>query len=469
MFLKDFKKEYNNIYEYKYYIKNDFNYKIIITKNKKTNIYLDFITIEIKRNSLNIFKEYIGSYYDDVFKLYSLNYNKLLFIQNLKSNYQKKPKIHYKDKPYKNLYISQIGYFNLSHNLSETEKIINIIENVLINEISFNLDKIYFMKYFTKEYLNFIKYEQELFISIGILLGNNFSHILNSNILNKEIYFSEKDIIFLNSDNTIVIGNGKKQFDKMSKIINIYDENYILEENYFGIKYFIARYENKLLYADINIIKNIEEFIKASNIYSEFPLIYKYNKQNFLIVQYGEFWAFICLLKKFNNDLIVSEEFEKIKSLNISLKKFMPLKLLENNIDINKLDAALFEKMCCDILDNMGFKNIFLRGSTNTADGGIDIEADEEIQSLFGYETRHWIFQCKHTKSQIDRKDISEIPDLIKEFHAYGYGIFYSGIFTPQTLDRIKRKNCKIICWGKNEIELMLGKSPKIVSKYFNI
>ena len=38
----------------------------------------------------------------------------------------------------------------------------------------------------------------------------------------------------------------------------------------------------------------------------------------------------------------------------------------------------------------------------------------------------------------MDRKDIGEIPLLLRERNAEGYGLFYTGKFTAQTLDRLK-------------------------------
>lgn len=80
-------------------------------------------------------------------------------------------------------------------------------------------------------------------------------------------------------------------------------------------------------------------------------------------------------------------------------------------------------------------------------------------------------FQCKHTKTQVDRKDISEIPDLLKEFDANGYGLFYSGMLSPQTLDRIKnkKKEIDIQYWSKGELEILLRKYQNTAARYFGI
>lgn len=54
---------------------------------------------------------------------------------------------------------------------------------------------------------------------------------------------------------------------------------------------------------------------------------------------------------------------------------------------------------------------------------------------------------------KMDRKDIGEIPLLLKECNAEGYGLFYTGRFTAQILDRLKGMDND----GKNEIKYWDG------------
>lgn len=135
---------------------------------------------------------------------------------------------------------------------------------------------------------------------------------------------------------------------------------------------------------------------------------------------------------------------------------------------ITKLDDRAFEKMCRDLFVDMGFQNVTQRGNTRASDGGVDLEADMKVETILGEQKQHWIFQCKHTKAQIDRKDISEIPDLLKEFNASGYGLFYSGMLSPQTIDRIK-KNESIKYWAKGELDILLRKYKETAIRYFGI
>lgn len=151
------------------------------------------------------------------------------------------------------------------------------------------------------------------------------------------------------------------------------------------------------------------------------------------------------------------------------------IKNIDDFIQFDKLSAEKFELLCKEILAAFGFGNIISRGNTNASDGGVDIECEEQVKEIFQTYTNRWIFQCKHMKAQIDRKDISEIPDLLNEFKAQGYGIFYTGTFTPQTIDRLKEKTCKndkIKYWDGFEIKRMISqmeqkKKQDLIYRYF--
>ncbi len=56
--------------------------------------------------------------------------------------------------------------------------------------------------------------------------------------------------------------------------------------------------------------------------------------------------------------------------------------------DPDYITAPQFEELCKVILSVLGFKNIVLRGHTNSPDGGVDIECDEEIKQIFGIKVR---------------------------------------------------------------------------------
>ena len=191
--------------------------------------------------------------------------------------------------------------------------------------------------------------------------------------------------------------------------------------------------------------------------------------QKLMVVKtlYSDFWAIILAIDG-EQDIFAAKEYRSIQEMYNKLLPFVSTELLHEEYNFSKLDDKAFEKMCRDLLMDMGFLNVVQRGKTRASDGGVDLEADTIVKTIFGEEKQHWIFQCKHTKAQIDRKDISEIPDLLDEFKANGFGLFYSGMLSPQTLDRIKRKE-SIKYWARGELEILLRKYKNTAIRYFGI
>ena len=161
-------------------------------------------------------------------------------------------------------------------------------------------------------------------------------------------------------------------------------------------------------------------------------------------------------------------EINYIRNAHNRLTGGLPQENLGFDFDLNKLSSEKFEAMCVNLLMAQGFSDVHQRGSTNTPDDGVDIEAVENMRGLFGSETRKWIFQCKCSKKQISRKDILEISELLEEFEADRFGIFSSNLFTPRALDRIKKLHRdSVTIFDANEIKYKLSKYPDIIKKYF--
>jgi len=201
-------------------------------------------------------------------------------------------------------------------------------------------------------------------------------------------------------------------------------------------------------------------------LYYEDDVSYYLSNKNTLIIKCAHYWAIIMPIKAEIDKIVIGER-NKIKKMWNELHAISPDVCSEEieDIELSKISPSDFELLCKHILGELGFENILSRGSTNASDGGVDIECDEEVKRLLGANSKHWIFQCKHTKNQIDRKDVAEIPSLLKEFRAEGYGLFYSGTFTPQTIDRLKMMSedrCDIHYWDKFQI-------ARTISKYDNL
>jgi hypothetical protein len=108
-------------------------------------------------------------------------------------------------------------------------------------------------------------------------------------------------------------------------------------------------------------------------------------------------------------------------------------------------------------------------GKTNAPDGGKDILADEEYHTLTGMEQRKWLWQCKHSKRSLSRKDVSEIGDLLEENNASAYGLFCSNALTPDLVERLEQKKngkAHILYYGITEFTTLLSQHPNLLIKY---
>lgn len=243
---------------------------------------------------------------------------------------------------------------------------------------------------------------------------------------------------------------------------------------YFGFQYFVI--QDEILGIAITsqaAVDRVLGIFRALDPEEEYDISIQFSlSQEFrIVVSYGALWAVLMPIKSEHHEFCLTREKNYLKTRQRQFLSVAPKGLWECDCDFSKLDDEQFEYMCRDLLVAMGFKNVHLRGKTHTPDGGVDITADEEFQTMLGHEKRSWIFQCKHTKHQIDRKDISEVPILLKEFQADRYGLFYSGVLSPATLDRInsisgERKN-PITYWDSNDLEIYLKRYSQIYSRYF--
>jgi hypothetical protein len=167
---------------------------------------------------------------------------------------------------------------------------------------------------------------------------------------------------------------------------------------------------------------------------------------------------------------MVDEE-KKILVDKLSTLKTINPNIILSNLDFSTLNESEFENLCYEVLVKRGFVDVHPVGKTNAPDGGKDLIATEYIDTLTGQETRKWIWQCKHSKKSLDRKDVSEIEDLLKENNAQGYGLFCSNSISPSAVDRLERKkqllgSNKLVYYGCRELETLLGTDINLISKY---
>lgn len=331
------------------------------------------------------------------------------------------------------------------------------------------IDKCFLKKYYEELYEILIRKSNES--------REKFKQIAESNI-QQEIYdanisilkptisniFSKADYVYSDYRQKIYIGFTQEGLDNY---INQHQIEFREFSDYYeGINYNIMSvpettyvWEKKLWTEAWNWLYTLEMN------YGEVPVYKAYGKGRILL-RVIEFW--VCIMTEV--DIKEKIIFEK-KCLQKMQKKYVDNvinEISELEYDFSKLSPGEFEEMCCDLLCAEGYKNVQRRGRLNAPDGGVDIEAVEVVKGIVGDEEKKWIFQCKRTSQNIDRKELAEIPFLLDEFGADRYGLFTTGTLTPSALNRCKNfeKNSFNI-FDENVIKQKLREYSDVANKYF--
>lgn len=219
-------------------------------------------------------------------------------------------------------------------------------------------------------------------------------------------------------------------------------ENFVeADDVYIGLKYAVVKNTalNKMAVIDNKYIKL---FNRVSEEYEVGDIKY-YSNFSHLVYAESENLKFVTVMLRIN-EAAIANEYELLSKQIYELKMIAPNIPIKISYDFSLLSDDEFEMLCFDLLNRMGFQNVKRIGKTNAPDGGRDIIADEEYKTLFKTERRKWIFQCKHSKKSLDRKEISEIGELLEEHNAQGYGLFCSGSITPTAVTRLESKKERV-------------------------
>lgn len=437
--------------------------KVYIVQNGFDVLY----SVEEKENSIIISKDFVYSDDDSLFKVYHTNRNQLLFMQAISKLVLKAPFVD-NDIGMCPFAAETVGYIIEKDDWKALAEIIASFETA-IKSSDTTLDIEFLQHNFGDEYYHFAAMKEEIYATLKNACDNSdnytFDHI--SVPQSKHKVYNSDDPAFIDDHKIIIVGATNELLDTTGTTLTLPAEP--VENSYHGFKYYFGNTKDNTVVVDIRLVNETLRIIDQV-FYDGSTITYKMNNPlGGLLIQCGEVWAIIAPIRV-DSDIKALEERETIRQMSMRLDKFIPVEKAKEVYLFETLDDTLFEKLCKDLLVAIGFKNVVLRGSTNAADGGVDIEADEERISLFGTtEIRHWIFQCKHTKAQFGRKDAAEIPCLMQEFKAECYGIFYSRVFTPQTLDRLKTLKFTVQFWGKNELETLLDKYRRVAIRYFGL
>lgn len=464
-FIEKFAEEYDSDYEYEW---DEDLRQLTLISNEKSDTTLS-ITIDLEENSYDIYREFL---YEECYGqsvALEIIKEEMFFYECIKRSSEQLPQISYDDGMGCPFCCDSVGYFNLPLIWSDFIHLLSMFEQACQQMNLLTIDE--------------IDKESDLFLSYKEMQSNVFKELkgLSASLCDVHIkdmphnknHCFDSVFAYVNTSKTVLTGVG---LEHLSQIYGqIADKNYRF---YAGIQYFIicAEFENDLVtIVNKRFIDEVTELFEQVNGGWDIDsfIHYSLNERSWLVVTCGELWAVIRPIKSERHEACFTFEKNKIKSLEHDFILVAPEHLWSRTYDFSILNDNDFENMCRDLLLEMDFRNIQVRGKTRAPDGGVDITADEEYKTLIGTEKRKWIFQCKHTKGQIDRKDLSEVRDLLQEFHADCYGLFFSGYFTPNTLDRIERicqnDKLKIQGWDFNGLEILLTKFPKVSTKYFGL
>ena len=425
-------------------------------------MFEDVVIIDLEADSCDIYYVFTYEEYYSLLTVREIDREKLLMMQALGKSYGILPGMDFFDGmgcPFTDVHV---GYFSVEYDFENIKQILGAFESALVSYGNAEIDEEYLMRNFKSEYCAFLEYGDEIKYAYRMLMESDYSDI-------SERYpskFGNIDNVFVDRQGAFIAGYGDDSFKKIKDSMKF--QTCMADKIYSGEKYCLAQSGELKVSINSEYLKRINAFLDIMEVEDKDCQEYEIS-QNILVVKtlHSGFWAIIMALNG-EQDVFAAKEYKGIQEMYNKLLPFISLELLHEEYDFSKLDDRAFEKMCRDLLVDMGFQNVTQRGNTRASDGGVDLEADMKVETILGEQKQHWIFQCKHTKAQIDRKDISEIPDLLEDFKASGYGLFYSGMLSPQTLDRIKKKE-SIIYWAKGELEILLRKYKNTAIRYFGI
>lgn len=477
MMFNEFMQRFHEIYGDKFdYDWDEDLQQVTLLFCKSLGLTLEMIRLDFSEDSYSLYKEFLYEEAYDLFTALRVQKAALLFYESIKNTTGQTAEVSY-DCGYGCPFNSQlIGYFRRPFSWEDLDCMLNgliksyqCFRKIDIFKTDFQeIDK-------TSELFLACKDTQaEIFEKLQRCL-NPLGYVkVEASTCNSNRYFNGVYAL-TNKSQTILVGVGLELLPSFCRMPQPCSYS-----KFYGARYFIVSSKEDTPrvavvgnYLYKTIIELVEQFDKGQEWDFENSFFHAISKDGKLVVWFEEFWAIITCIKSEMYEECFTYEKNIIKKQQNDFISVSSEKFWNQTYQFTKLDDEQFEQLCKDLLYSLGFDNISLRGKSRAPDGGIDITADEEYKTLIGTEKRKWIFQCKHMKGQIGRKDLSEVRDLLSEFSADCYGLFYSGDLTPNTIDRITnmRENLglKIEYWDHSRLEVLLEKYPRIATKYFGI
>ena len=467
-FIQKFESIYKNDFEYEW---DEDSQQVFFSFSIPLDLQLESIKLDFLGDSYNLYKEFLYGEYDNALLILERQKEECLFDESIKRTTGQAATICYEDGMGCPFCSDLVGYFNVPFSWEDLACKLDWIvgsskhlEEIDIGEVDQE----------SELFLSYKKAQSELYEKLRQYSPRLCTTKVENSPLNSNKNL-ENVCAYIDDNKTIITGVGLEflpffcstpEKNKCSQYLGM--RFVILSLDGADLKRIVIR---KVLFDEvIALIEQLdtEEIWDIDNL-----ITCTITSDGKFLMSCGELWSIICPIKQEYHEECLIYEKNKIKSLQRDFIKVASKKIWNQVYDFSRLDDERFEKMCSDLLYALKFQNISIRGKSRAPDGGVDITAEEEYTTLVGTEKRKWIFQCKHMKAQIGRKDLSEVRDLLREFSADCYGLFHSGDLTPSTLDRIenicKSDGIKIKYWDRNRIEAQLEIFPQISIKYFGL
>ena len=465
-FVREFEEDFGQDYEYEI----DEAAECIYLCSKPSQLLLfGTVRIEYESDRFSIYKEFVYEDYLSKFRTYLINKEELVFREALKQIAKDAVQDSCEDGMGCPYIANQVGFFEIPFSREELAAKIQLIELALDSMAGIPINGI---NQDSCERAIFREAAKELFDELKDLSPNLCITPIKDTSANKNHQF-DNTLAYVNNRGTIVTGIGH---ESLATLCPNREESRCLV--YSGINYFIISEAEDLsntLVIDKKLVDEVVALFEKTCGDWEFDPSFDFTigSNNQIVITFDELWAVVYSLQRNMYETYFTFEKNALRKLEHDYLQIAPKNIWNREYDFSVLTDEQFESMCRDILQSMGFQDVKIRGKTHAPDGGVDIVAQEEFRSLIGSEKRKWIIQCKHMKGQVNRKDISEVRDLLNEFNADCYGLFYSGYFSPSTLDRIEairnKDRITIKVWDCNDLEVMLSQHTSVSLKYFGL
>jgi Restriction endonuclease. len=131
---------------------------------------------------------------------------------------------------------------------------------------------------------------------------------------------------------------------------------------------------------------------------------------------------------------------------------------------LKRITGSDFEKLCCDLVEELGFTNI--RRQASGTQFGFDLAADRKKKR----KNEYWFFECKKYSSRVPLKEISNKllwAETQKDIHCF---VIVSNAELSNDLHKLLasyRRRYYVLTWSGQVFQRLLVSCPQTYSKWF--